>query len=138
VFADLKQNAPGRGRTLLLIYVVIEAMITFFAVPYIIRIGLFSQSLLPGIGGCSLYSNKGPVREAVSLSRTPSDGSVDNGIRAFTCRIRLALTTFRPDCMSPWSSYASLSGEHLPDPYLILNTQNIRRPIMPPADRGGM
>jgi hypothetical protein len=138
VFADLKQNAPGRGRTLLLIYVVIEAMITFFAVPYITRIGLVSQSLLPGIGGGSLYSDKGPGREAVSLSRTPSGGSSDIGIHAYACKIRLALTTLRPDCMSPWPNYASLSGVHLPDPYLILNTQNIRRPLNVPVDRAGM
>jgi hypothetical protein len=138
VFADLKQNAPGRGRTLLLIYVVIEAMITFFAVPYITRIGLVSQSLLPGIGGCSLYSDKGLGREAVSLSRTPSGGSIDNGIHAYACKIRLALSTLRPDCMSSWPNYASLSGENLPHPYLILNNQIIRQPIIVPADRAGM
>ena len=134
MFADLKQNAPARGRTLHLICVVIEAMITLLAVSYT-RIGLVSQSLLPGIGGCSLYSDKGPGREAVSLSRTPSGGSIDNGIHAYACKIRLALSTLRPDCMSPWPNYASLSGVHLPDPYLILNTQNIRRPINVPADR---
>ena len=137
MFADLKQNAPGRGRTLLLICVVIEAMITFFAIPYNTRIGLVSQSLLVGIGGCSLCSDKGPGREAESLSRTPSGGSVDNVIRARACKIHLALYTLGPDCMSSGSSFASLKGVHLSDPNLILNTRDIRRPLNVPTDRAG-
>jgi hypothetical protein len=83
VLAYLKQNAPARGRTLLLISVMIEAMITFIAVQDNTRIGLFGQSLFPNIGACSQCYPEKPGREAVSLSTEPTNWVRDNGIRVF-------------------------------------------------------
>jgi hypothetical protein len=119
VFADLKQNAPARGRTLHLICVVIEAMITSFAVPYNTRIGLVSQSLLPGIGGCSLCSNKGPGREAVPLSTEPPEEVRDNVIRV--------LYTLEPDSTSPSSGLALSKGAKYSPPRLSLETGKLHR-----------
>jgi hypothetical protein len=80
VLAYLKQNAPARGRTLLLINVVIEAMITFFAVLDNTRIGLFGQSLFLNLRGRSQCSQRKPGREAVSLSTEPPEGVRENVI----------------------------------------------------------
>jgi hypothetical protein len=114
VFADLKQNAPGRGRTLLLIYVVIEAMITFIAVQDNTRIGLFGQSLFPNIGACSQCSPRKPGREAVSLSTEPTNWVRDNGIRVFY--------TLSPNSTSLISGSAFLNGVRFSHPWLILST----------------
>ena len=130
MFADLKQNAPGRGRTLLLIYVVIEAMITFFAVPYITRIGLVSQSLLPGIGGVYLRSNKEPGREAVPLSTEPLEEVRDSLIRV--------LNTLELDSKSCDSGLALFMGVKNFPPRLILETGKLHRYHDVPSTRVGV
>ncbi len=130
MFADLKQNAPARGRTLLLICVVIEAMITFFAVPYNTRIGLVSQSLLPGIGGCSLCSIREPGREAVPLSTEPPEGVRDNVIRV--------LSTLEPDCTRRGSGLALLKGVENTSPRLILGMGKLLRYHAVPSSRVGV
>jgi hypothetical protein len=114
VLASLKQNAPARGRTLLLIYVVIEAMITFFAILDNTRIGLFGQSLFPGLGGCSQYSPRKPGREAVSLSIEPPEGVRENVI--------WVLNTLAPDSNSLIVGSAFLKGVRFSHPWLVLKT----------------
>jgi hypothetical protein len=136
VSAYLKQNAPGRGRTLLLICVVIEAMITFFAVPDNTRIGLVRQSLLPSRGGCSLCSISGPEREAVSLSSEPPEGVRDDVIRAGLAIIatNASWLFYTKHC----SGFASLKGVQISQPGFISNTGGSHQSIIVPYDRAGM
>ena len=114
MLAYLKQNAPGRGRTLLLICVVIEAMITFFAVSDNTRIGLFGQSLFPGIGRGSQCSIRKPGMEAVSFSTEPPVGVRDNVIHISY--------TLVPDSTRLGSGSAFLNGMKNSPPRLILET----------------
>jgi hypothetical protein len=130
VFADLKQNAPGRGRTLLLICVVIEAMITLFAVLDNTRIGWVSQSLLPGIGGGSLYFMREPGREAVSLSTEPLEEVRDSVFRV--------LSTLAPDNTSLSSGFALLQGMKISPLILILETGKLHRCHAIPSGRVGV
>ena len=130
MFADLKQNAPARGRTLHLICVVIEAMITSFAVQDNIRIGLVSQSLLPGIRGGSLCSDKGPGREAVTLSTEPLEGVRDSIIRV--------LNSLESDSKNRGSGLALLMGVKNFPPRLILETGKLHRYHDVPSGRAGM
>jgi len=119
VLATLKQNAPARGRTLLLICVVIEAMITFFAVSDNTRTGSFGQSLFPGLGGCSQCSTRKPGKEAVPLSIEPPGGVLENVIRVLhtlgsnsTCLI---------SCSSFWL------GVRFSHPRLVLETGGLHQ-----------
>jgi len=130
VFADLKQNAPARGRTLHLICVVIEAMITSFAVQDNTRIGLVSQSLLPGIRGGSLCSDKGPGRVAVPLSTEPLEEVRDSLIRV--------LNILEPDSKRCESGLALFMGVKKFPPRLILETGKLHRYHDVPSDRAGM
>ena len=130
MLAYLKQNAPARGRTLLLICVVIEAMITLFAVPDNTRIGLVSQSLLPGIGGFSLYPMREPGREAVPLSTEPPEGVRDNVIRV--------LYTLAPDSQSRGAGLALLQGVKDTPLGLILGTGKLHRYHDVPSGRVGV
>jgi hypothetical protein len=114
VLAYLKQNAPARGRTLLLIFVVIEAMITFIAVQDNTRIGLFGQSLFPRLGSCSQYSPRKPGRAAVPLSIEPPEGVRENVI--------CVLNTLGPDSNSLISGSTSLNGVRFSHPWLVLET----------------
>ena len=112
MLAYLKQNAPARGRTLLLINVVIEAMITFFAVSDNIRIGLFGQSLFPGLGRCSQCSTRKPGRGAVPLSTEPPEGVRENVI--------FVLKTLGSDSSCLISGTAFLNGVRFFYPWLVL------------------
>jgi hypothetical protein len=114
VLAYLKQNAPARGRTLLLINVVIEAMITFFAVLDNTRIGLFGQSLFPDLGGCCQCSTGKPGRAAVPLSIEPPEGVRENVI--------CVLNTLGPDSISLVSGSAFLNAVRFSHPWLVLET----------------
>lgn len=129
MFADLKQNAPARGRTLHLICVVIEAMITLLAVSYT-RIGLVSQSLLPGIRGGSLCFDKEPGRVAVPLSTEPLEEVRDSLIRV--------LNTLEPDSKSCDSGLALFMGVKKFPPRLIFETGKLHRYHDVPSDRAGM
>ena len=130
MLAYLKQNAPVRGRTLLLIYVVIEAMITFIAVQDNTRIGFFGQSLFPGIGRCSQCSGRKPGMEAVSLSTEPPMGVRDNVIRI--------LYTLGPDSKRRGSSLALLKGVKNSHPGLTLGTRELLRYHNVPSSRVGV
>ena len=114
MLAYLKQNAPARGRTLLLINVVIEAMITFFAVSDNTRIGLFGQSLFPGLGRCSQCPTRELGMRAVSLSTEPPEGVRENVIRV--------LNTLGPDSSCLISGTAFLNGVRFSHLWLILET----------------
>jgi hypothetical protein len=115
VLAYLKQNAPARGRTLLLIDVVIEAMITFFAVLDNTRIGLFGQYLFSDIGGCSQSSKRKPGPKAVSLSTEPPEGVREN--------VFCVLNTLGSDSNSLISDSAFLNGLRFSHPWLVLDTR---------------
>ena len=119
MLACLKQNAPGRGRTPLLICVVIEAMITFFAVSDNTRIGLFGQSLFPGNGRCSQCSIRKPGMEAITLSTEPSVGVRDNVIRI--------PYTLVPNSTRLSSDSAFLNAVKISHPGLILETGKLHR-----------
>jgi hypothetical protein len=129
VFAYLKQNAPARGRTLLLICVVIEAMITFIAVQDNTRIGLFGQSLFPDIGGCFHCSTRKPGRAAILLSIDPPEGVHDNIIRV--------LYNLRSDSKICGSGFALFRGVKYFPPELILGTGEFLRNRNVPFNRVG-
>ena len=114
MLAYLKQNAPARGRTPLLIYVVIEAMITFIAIQDNTRIGLFGQSLFPGLGRCSQCSTRKPGRAAVPLSIEPPEGVRENVI----CVLN-TLGSYSNDLIS---GTAFLNGVRFSHPWLVLET----------------
>lgn len=114
MLAYLKQNAPARGRTLLLISVVIEAMITFIAFPDNTRIGLFGQSLFSDIGECSQSSKRKPGLGAVSLSTEPPEGVRENVI--------CIVNTLRPDSNRLISGTDFLNGVRFFHPRLILSS----------------
>jgi hypothetical protein len=114
VLAYLKQNAPARGRTLLLICVVIEAMITFFAVSDNTRTGLFGQSLFPDLGGCSHCSTRQSGKEAVPFSIEPPEGVLENVIRV--------LHTLGSDSTSLISCSSCLIVVRFSHPWLVLET----------------
>jgi hypothetical protein len=93
---------------------VIEAMITFFAVSNNTRTGLFGQSLFPDLRGCSHYSTRQPGKEAVPLSIEPPEGVLENVIRV--------LHTLGSDstCLISCSSF--LIGVRFSHPRLVLET----------------
>ena len=124
------QNAPARGRTLLLKYIVIEAMVTYFAVLNNNRYGWVSQSLLPGTGGNSLCSIGGPGRTSRPSSNEPPGGVRDDVLRAGTAtRVEISLVSHfsQPDCMSPVSGRTSLKGVQLFQLWLVPLVGNIRQ-----------
>ena len=124
MFAYLKQNAPGRGRTPLLLCVVIEAMITSFAVQDNTRIGLFGQSLFPDIRECFQCSTRKPGKAAVLLSIDPPEGVHDNVI----C-VLYALRSTSNIC---GFDFALFRGVRYFSPELILGTRNfLRNQIVP-------
>ena len=119
MFADLKQNAPGRGRTPLFISVVIEAMITLLAVWDNTRIGLVRQSLLPGIERDPRYFNGRPGRETMPLSIEPPKGVRDKVLRVlFTLKHKSLCLGFGP---------ASLNGVEISAQRPILELGKLHR-----------
>jgi hypothetical protein len=99
--------------------VVIEAMITFIAVQDNTRIGLFGQSLFPGMGGRSQRSARKPGREAVPLSIEPPGGGRDNVIRV--------LYTFGSDSSSINSGPAFLNAVKFSCSGLTLETGKLHQ-----------
>ena len=122
------QNAPARGRTLLLKYIVIEAMVTYFAVLNNNRYGWVSQSLLHG--GHPLDFNRGPGQEAMPLSLEPSQTVRDNVIRV--------LYTLAPDSQSRGAGLALLQGVKDTPLGLILGTGKLHRYHDVPSGRVGV
>jgi hypothetical protein len=94
------------------------------------RIGLVSQSLLPGIRGGSLCSNKGPGRVAVPLSTEPLEEVRDSLIRV--------LNILEPDSKRCESGLALFMGVKKFPPRLILETGKLHRYHDVPSDRAGM
>jgi hypothetical protein len=110
--------------------VVIEAMITSFAVQDITRIGLVRQSLYQGIGGHPLGSNRGPGQAAMPLSLEPSQTVRDHVIRV--------LFTLEVSSTNLGSGIALLKGVKNTHPGVVLGTGKLHRYQDIPSDQEGV